>query len=459
MNVSQCSAGMFSSGVNGYNQLTNTGYSYDAAGNMTGDGVYTYTFDAENRIISSSGGVNYTYDGNGLRVEKSNGTLYWRSLAGDTLAETDLSGNTIAEYVFFAGRRVDRLNSNGSPYFYYTDPLGNTRTMTDASGNLCYDADFSPYGAEINHLNSCPQNYKFTGYERDPETGLDYAFARYYNSALGRFMSTDPLGGSIGDPQSLNLYPYVANRTLSSTDPTGMCGQVFDNGSRGCNGGAFFGYGGMTCTVDGVSFDCGDAFRLLDLGQAAVCPRNNCTGATFNANGLYLLTYHEPTYSNTTECSPDPNDPDADWQCSGKISLTMGGWSSDYVGGNSGNTSDVHGQAYYFFKDFSLFGPKNDPRPSCFAAFLKELPANFFGYSGADITGGVATATYILTPPSPVPPTMALRGGKYALNWIKADNAARAANATGAGLAANLVFAEALALGNEIDSALNGNCK
>jgi hypothetical protein len=126
---------------------------------------------------------------------------------------------------------------------------------------------------------------------------------------------------------------------------------------------------------------------------------------------------------------------------------------------HSGSGSDVHGQAYYFFKDFSVFGPKNDPRPSCFARFLKELPRNFFGYSGADITGSVATATYILTPPSPVPPTMALRGGKYALNWIKADNVARAAKATWAGLAANLVFAETVALGNELDSALNGNCK
>jgi len=126
---------------------------------------------------------------------------------------------------------------------------------------------------------------------------------------------------------------------------------------------------------------------------------------------------------------------------------------------SSGNSSTVHGQAYYFFHDFSIFGPKNDPRPSCFANFLKDTASNFIGYSGADVAGGVATATYILTPPAPVPPTMALRGGKYAANWIKAEAAGRVSTAAWTGLAANLVFAETLALGNELDSALNGNCK
>jgi RHS repeat-associated protein len=69
---------------------------------------------------------------------------------------------------------------------------------------------------------SCAQSYKFTGYERDAETGLDYAFARYYNPRLARFMSVDPLAGDVGDPQSLNRYAYVQNNSTNFTDPTGM---------------------------------------------------------------------------------------------------------------------------------------------------------------------------------------------------------------------------------------------
>lgn len=67
-------------------------------------------------------------------------------------------------------------------------------------------------------------NYKFTGYERDSETGLDYAFARYYCYRLGHFMSADPLGDSISDPQSLNRYAYVGNNPISSIDPSGLHG-------------------------------------------------------------------------------------------------------------------------------------------------------------------------------------------------------------------------------------------
>jgi hypothetical protein len=73
---------MLSATANANNQLTSL--AYDAAGNTTGDGSFMYTFDAENRITSAAG-VTYTYDGNGRRVEKSNGTLYWRSISGGAI--------------------------------------------------------------------------------------------------------------------------------------------------------------------------------------------------------------------------------------------------------------------------------------------------------------------------------------------------------------------------------------
>jgi RHS repeat-associated protein len=230
----QCSSGTLSVSINAYNQITGTNFGYDLAGNMTGDGTgYTYTFDAENRLTKangmSGGPWNYTYDANARRVEKTNGstgTLYWRSIFGGTLAESDLTASktngNYHEYVYFTGRKIARVDGSGSVFFYYADHVGTTRTIADSSGNMCYDADFTPYGQEMVHTNNCPQNYKFTGYERDPETGLDYAFARYYSSRLGRFMSPDPLGGDITDPQSLNRYAYVGNNPTSFSDPSGM---------------------------------------------------------------------------------------------------------------------------------------------------------------------------------------------------------------------------------------------
>ena len=72
----------------------------------------------------------------------------------------------------------------------------------------------------FNHLRL--SHYKFTRYERDTETGLDYAMGRYYDSTQGRLMSADPVGGAIADPQSLNRYPYAFNNPSNYTDPTGL---------------------------------------------------------------------------------------------------------------------------------------------------------------------------------------------------------------------------------------------
>jgi RHS repeat-associated protein len=174
----------------------------------------------------TGGPWSYVYDGNGLRVEKSNsatnGTLYWRSITGDAIAESNLSGTITNEYVFFAGRRIAQDASSGV-YFYYADQTGSTTVMTNASGTPCYQATFTPYGEEQATQTTCQQNnYKFTGFERDAETGLDYAFARYYDSRLGRFLNPDPLGGDISNPQSLNRYAYVANDPANFVDPSGQ---------------------------------------------------------------------------------------------------------------------------------------------------------------------------------------------------------------------------------------------
>ncbi len=219
--VTHCSPTYLSVTSDGNNHLVASGYAYDAAGDMTSEAGFTYGFDAEQRITSAAG-VNYLYDGNGLRVEKSSGTLYWRSVLGDTLAESDGSGNIKNEYIFL-DRRIARVSSGVVNYFL-AEPLGTIHTITSATGVPCYDANFTPYGQEMidpNVSDTCPSNYKFDGYEFDSETGLYYARARYYNPRIGRFMSPDLLAGTSLDPQTLNLYAYVENSPTVLCDPTG----------------------------------------------------------------------------------------------------------------------------------------------------------------------------------------------------------------------------------------------
>lgn len=112
-------------------------------------------------------------------------------------------------------------------YYYLDDMLGSARVITTSAGAVCYDADFYPFGGErvVTDTGSCEQDYKFTGKERDSESGLDNFGARYMSSQYGRFMSADPFTvtpGRVVDPQQLNLYAYVRNNPLKHIDPTGM---------------------------------------------------------------------------------------------------------------------------------------------------------------------------------------------------------------------------------------------
>jgi RHS repeat-associated protein len=172
-------------------------------------------------------GWTYVYDGDGKRVKKVNGstgTLYWTGVASDALSESDLAGTIQKEYIFFNGKRIARRDVvPNTVHYYFSDHLGSASVMTNATGGIEDESDYYPYGGEIALTNTVPQNYKFTGRERDTESGLDDFGARFYSSALGRFSSPDPLvlSREISDPQTLNKYSYAFNRPTVLVDPDG----------------------------------------------------------------------------------------------------------------------------------------------------------------------------------------------------------------------------------------------
>jgi RHS repeat-associated protein len=135
------------------------------------------------------------------------------------------------EYLYVGGQRVARVANLGPIYYYYGDHLGTARLITDGGGTKCYDADYFPWGGEQHvYTNSCAQNYKFTGKERDPDTGSDYFGARWYRNTMARFYSPDwsatPTAvpyADFTDPQTLNLYSYVRNNPLAKIDADGHC--------------------------------------------------------------------------------------------------------------------------------------------------------------------------------------------------------------------------------------------
>ncbi len=219
-----CAQTLLSLGVNGNNQITNSGFRYDAAGNTLADGLYSYTYDAEGHQISAAG-VNYIYDGDGQRVEKANGTIYWYGTGGEVLTESALDGSSPVDYIYFGGRRLARVTSS-AVYYYFGDHLDSARVVVQAGANAsCYEGDFEPYGREHVVTGTCSQHYKFTGKERDTETQNDYFPARFLENNLGRWLSPDPGGVNavhLEDPQTWNMYAYVRNNPATLNDPTGL---------------------------------------------------------------------------------------------------------------------------------------------------------------------------------------------------------------------------------------------
>ena len=331
------------------NHITGSPYAYDRGGNMTNDGSNTLVYDAENHATSATNGSNagaYVYDGNGLRVKKcvpnctspTSYTVYVFS-GSKVVAEYDNGaavGSPSREYIYAGAVLLAKIDSSGTKY-YHQDHLSN-RLITDSSGNTLAQMGHFPYGESW--YNASNDKLIFTTYERDSESGNDYAQARYNVSRLGRFSSPDPIPGSTGDPQSLNRYSYVRNRPVMLTDPFGTCpGGVAQNREFGqpqdykgvgpsildwdsdeyadpqipqfkppsgpCSGFSDQGGGGGGGTF---SIDHGEAFSPVDgasglLGgsdSTVPCPNNQCSGLSITtvtniANGQVLLSFGQVT--------------------------------------------------------------------------------------------------------------------------------------------------------------------
>jgi len=221
------------------NRITTSGYSYDSAGNLTNDPVHSYGFDAENKIKSVDGVSDvYRYDGDGNRVRKnftSGDKLRLVYSDGRLIAEYDLSNGSLKkEYIYSAKGLLATVEPTIGTRYTTSDSLSSPRVVTDSSAGVVSRHDYLPFGEEIgagvggrttgmgfNAIDGLRQ--KFTRYERDTETGLDYAGARYHSPTQGRFTSIDPVMVSARptNPQGWNRYSYVLNRPTSLVDPSG----------------------------------------------------------------------------------------------------------------------------------------------------------------------------------------------------------------------------------------------
>jgi len=107
------------------------------------------------------------------------------------------------------------MQQGGEVYFVHTDHLGSTSVMSDQAGNTVGEAiRYYPYGVVRNNADpgSLPTDYFFTGQRHEePLGGLYHMGARFYDPALGRWLSADPLVPDLAPPHSLNRFGYTLN--------------------------------------------------------------------------------------------------------------------------------------------------------------------------------------------------------------------------------------------------------
>lgn len=216
--------------VNGHSVIT------DQLGNVLQDDRHSYQYNGLNQLVSvttSKGIVQYEYNLDGLRTKKTleDGTVDHYHYNGSDLAYVS-DGNNSLKYYFVRSSTGSLLYfidyrsgvDQGQVYTYLRNGHGDVAGLTNSAGDVIGRYEYDAWGnttsieGNLELLNANP--FRYASYFFDSETNLYYLKARYYDPAVGRFISKDELHGSPGDFH--NLYAYADNNPANYFDPSGQ---------------------------------------------------------------------------------------------------------------------------------------------------------------------------------------------------------------------------------------------
>ncbi len=216
---------------------TRTTYAYDNNGNLSttqvAAGTTTNTYDYENRVLTvtlpAPATTTFTYNGEGKRLTKvdSSGTIKYLYDQSKVAIERDVSNNNLATYTHEGGSlyydliSMERTNS----YWYLFDGLGSVTELVDSDEDTQNSYRYEAFGQIKSSSENVTNYYKYVGafgVHHDSALALYFMQARYYNAAIGRFITMDPLPGAPQDPPSLHRYLYSCNNPVTWIDPSGL---------------------------------------------------------------------------------------------------------------------------------------------------------------------------------------------------------------------------------------------
>ncbi len=301
---------------NSSNQIINSGYTYDAAGNLTKDSsnatAHTYQWDAEGRVASVDSGSawSFTYNAVGNRVAWVSGGVTYDHLF-------DPAGNWLgvagSYSIIMQGARPLVVYNSAETWFHHVNNIDSRTFMTNHASTPTQDMLFYPWGDLWQSWGGGGLEFADLTY-RDPNATTDLTMYRVFSPNIGRWHSPDPLAGDITNPQTLNRYAYVLNNPTTLIDPSGLEEQ-------------------MICTNLGWSF----------------------TGGP-NGRGGWGINCVSPE-----EASQSNQQPNVDWEWGASPDDFGGG------GGGGGSTGSIAGAIQEARMRLS--------NPKC-AAFLKNIMAN-----------------------------------------------------------------------------------
>jgi RHS repeat-associated protein len=305
---------------NASNRITNGGITYDAAGNVLNDGIYSYTFDAEGRITNVKQGstqvASYTYDAFGKRTHEVTGSTTYEFVF-DTAGRPyeQIVGTNRKHAELYAGSTHVGEYANSTTYFSSMNQVGTEiRHTIPVGSNASTCTNYLPFGdgASCTGAIQTLDQPQFTGQWQDLETGLNHMSARNYSPVEARWTTPDPSGVAASDPsnpQSWNQYAYALNNPVSNVDPSGLASGQCDtpgdcdstwwdetSGGEPVNPNALNGWDMLAGDTS-----CGLWCHIKNYFNSD-CPWNSCVNVTATIDPV-------PTTPSTPPTNPIPNNP------------------------------------------------------------------------------------------------------------------------------------------------------
>jgi RHS repeat-associated protein len=191
-------------------------YSYDKTGDLVQAGPTTLGYNQADELTSYGTTTTDAYNGDGLLMSKTVSGIT-TDFAWNTTASTPLLIAAGTTYYLYGpgGRPIEQLTGT-TPSYLLADQSGGTRLITSSTGAVTGTYTYSAYGTVAKHTGTATTALQFDGQYTDAESGLQYLRARYYDPAIGQFLTLDPLVSATGQP-----YGYASDNPVNLQDPSG----------------------------------------------------------------------------------------------------------------------------------------------------------------------------------------------------------------------------------------------